>query len=81
MKEDSLASTVSSAGTWVKRMGLNEMASTAGRARDVWGCAVHMVRSERWKGIYEEATNVGRLGSEVSRLEYAVLTHRHPSIR
>jgi hypothetical protein len=39
MKDDSLISTVSSAGTWLKRMGLSETASTAGRERDVCGCA------------------------------------------
>jgi hypothetical protein len=34
MKDDSLVSTVSSTGTWLKSMGLSETASTAGRERD-----------------------------------------------
>jgi len=40
MKDDSLDRTVSRAGTWVKRMGSSERASTAGRESDACGCAV-----------------------------------------
>lgn len=39
-KEANLERTESSAGTWVKRIGLVDRVSTAGSASLVWGCAV-----------------------------------------
>jgi hypothetical protein len=40
MNATNLARTVSSGGTWVKRMGSRERAFTAGVESEAWGCAI-----------------------------------------